>query len=87
MGPNPEGFATQLLPVGGVRLRGLRGGRDGRLLTVAEVAEELAVSTATVYELVRRRALPSVRALNAIRVRREELDAFVKGSGFRAFPT
>jgi excisionase family DNA binding protein len=79
LGPIPEGFVTRLLPAGGARLRAYRGGRDGRLLTVAEVAEELAVCTATVYKLVGRGALPCVRVLNAIRVRREELDAFVAG--------
>ena len=73
-----EGFATRLLPVSGARLRAHRGGRDGRLLTVADVAEELAVCTATVYKLVARGELAAVRVLNAIRVRREDLDAFTR---------
>jgi excisionase family DNA binding protein len=70
-----------LLPGRGAHLRGHRGGRDGRLLTVAEVAEELAVCTATVYKLMAGGALPCLRVLNAIRVRREDLDTFVSASG------
>jgi hypothetical protein len=61
--PSPEGFVTRLLPAGGARLRARRGGRDGRLLTVADVAEELAASTATVYKLVASGVLPCVRVL------------------------
>ena len=57
-------------------LRAHRGGRSGRLLTVAKVADELAVCTATVYKLVSRGALASVRVLNAIRVRRDDLERF-----------
>ena len=65
-----------MLPQGGASLRAHRGGRDGRLLSVAEVAEELAVSTGTVYKLVASGELSNVRVLNSIRVRRQELDAF-----------
>jgi hypothetical protein len=58
---NPKGFVTRLLPAERTALRAHRGGLDGRLLTVVEVAEELAVSTATVYKLVGTDALPCVR--------------------------
>jgi len=79
---NPKGFVTRLLPGERRGLRAHRGGYDGRLLTVAEVAEELAVSPATVYKLVTRGALECVRVLNAIRVRRVELQRFVReGTG------
>jgi excisionase family DNA binding protein len=44
---------------------------------VAEVAEELAVSTASVYKLVARGDLGAVRVLNVIRVRREA-DVFAR---------
>ena len=76
MGSPDEGFATPLLPAEGARLRPLKGGKGGRLLTIADVAEELAVSTATVYKLVARGALSCIRVLNAIRMRREDLDGF-----------
>jgi len=84
LGPFRQGFATRLLPADGARLQAYRGGRDGRLLTVAEVAQELAVCTATVYKLVARGELGAVRVLNAIRVRREDLNTYTaKGrSGF-----
>jgi excisionase family DNA binding protein len=47
------------------------------LLTVVEVAEELAVCTATVYKLVARGELAAVRVLKAIRVRRDSLDSYI----------
>jgi excisionase family DNA binding protein len=50
---------------------------NGKLLTVREVAEALSVSTATVYSLCDRDELAHVRILNAIRVRREDLEAFI----------
>jgi len=59
-------------------LRAHREGRDWRLLTVAEVAEELAMCTATVYKLVACGALVSVRALNVIRVRRDDIERFAQ---------
>ena len=49
------------------------------LLTVREVSEYLRVSTATVYSLVGRGELPCIRVSNAIRVRREDLDAYLAG--------
>lgn len=63
---------------------GAPGGRDGRLLTVAEVAEELATCTATVYKLVASGALPCVCVLNSIRVRRDELEGFERGGPARS---
>jgi excisionase family DNA binding protein len=81
LGPNLDGFVTPLLPGRGPRLRRYRGARDGRLLTVKEVAEELAVCPATVYKLVSRGSLTCIRVLNAVRVRREELDGFKARSG------
>jgi excisionase family DNA binding protein len=54
----------------------LYGGRD-RLLRVAEVAEHLGVSTATVYKLCEVGALPHVRIVDSIRVRPSDLAVFV----------
>ena len=58
----------------------VRGG-GGRLLTVPEVAEELQVCRAIVYRVVARGELPATRVSNAIRVRREDLEAFVGRRG------
>ena len=58
-------------------LRVLYGGR-GRLLRVAEVADQLGVSTATVYNLCASGKLPHVRIVDSIRVRPNDLAAFVK---------
>ena len=55
----------------------LYGGR-GRLLRVAEVADQLGVSTATVYGLCAAGELPHVRIVDSIRVRPSDLAAFVK---------
>jgi len=50
-----------------------------RLLTVREVAERLAVCTATVYALVERGEIRHVRISNAIRVHPDDLEAFITG--------
>jgi len=60
------------------RLREIPGGA-GRLLTVREAAERLAVSTATLYALCDRGELPHVRVSNAIRIAPADLAAFLAG--------
>lgn len=60
------------------RLRALPGEPE-RLLTVREVAERLGISTATVYRLCERGALPHVRVSNAIRIQLAALEAFLTG--------
>ena len=47
------------------------------MLTVKQVAAAMQVSTATVYELVRRGRLPHVRVLNAIRISESALSEFM----------
>jgi excisionase family DNA binding protein len=49
-----------------------------RLLTVREVAARLRTSTATVYALCDRGELPHARVSNAIRIRPENLDAYLR---------
>jgi len=56
----------------------LYGGR-GQLLRVVEVADQLGVSTATVYNLCAAGRLPHVRIVDSIRVRPSDLAAFVDG--------
>jgi len=51
------------------------------LLTVREVAEALRVKPVTVHRLVERGELPHTRVSNAIRVRREDLEAFLGRGG------
>ncbi len=62
------------------RLRAVRPGTVA-LLNVKEVARLLGVSTAAVYALVSKGALPHSRALNAVRVSAEDLEAFVRAGG------
>ena len=47
------------------------------LLTAAEVADQLRVSTMTVYRLIRRGELPAVRVGRNYRVRSGDLAAFL----------
>jgi excisionase family DNA binding protein len=49
------------------------------LLTINEVADELALSRSTIYELVASGQLETVRIGRARRVPRAALDAFVAG--------
>lgn len=57
-------------------LRVLWGGRD-RLLRIAEVAEHLGVSNATVYRLCDSGDLPHVWIVNSIRIRPADLETFL----------
>jgi excisionase family DNA binding protein len=52
------------------------GGRY-RLLRVREVAEQLGVCNATVYRLVEAGEIPHVRIVNSIRIRPDDLEAFM----------
>ncbi|MCA1783932.1 MAG: helix-turn-helix domain-containing protein [Intrasporangiaceae bacterium] len=49
-----------------------------QLLTAAEVADQLRVSTMTVYRLIRRGELPAVRVGRNYRVRDRDLAAFLE---------
>jgi excisionase family DNA binding protein len=57
-------------------LRVLWGGRD-RLLKIAEAAEHLGVSNATVYGLCERGELPYVWVVTSMRIRPRDLEEFV----------
>jgi excisionase family DNA binding protein len=50
-----------------------------QLLTVAEVAAQLRVSTMTIYRLIRSGELPAVRVGRNYRVRADELEAYLEG--------
>ncbi len=49
-----------------------------QLLTVAEVAAQLRVSTMTIYRLIRSGELPAVRVGRNYRVRADELEAYLQ---------
>jgi excisionase family DNA binding protein len=51
---------------------------DDRLLTAHEVADQLRVSTMTIYRLIRRGELPAVRVGRNYRVRERELEAYLR---------
>jgi excisionase family DNA binding protein len=50
---------------------------DDTLLTAAEVADRLRVSTMTIYRLIRRGELPAVRVGRNYRVRARDLEAYL----------
>lgn len=50
-----------------------------QLLTAAEVAEQLRVSTMTIYRLIRSGELPAVRVGRNYRVRSEDLTTYLEG--------
>ena len=50
-----------------------------RLLTAAEVADQLRVSTMTIYRLISSGELPAVRVGRNYRVRAEELETYLQG--------
>jgi excisionase family DNA binding protein len=88
-GPYPDG--GEPLSIGGHGIGGAQTGAQisarlralepwpNRLLTVADVAEALSVSKATVYALVERGELAHVRISNAIRVAPSDFEAFIGG--------
>lgn len=49
------------------------------LLTAAEVADQLRVSTMTIYRLIRRGELPAVRVGRNYRVRATDLERYLAG--------
>jgi len=51
---------------------------EAQLLTVREVAKKLRICTATVYKLCDRGELRHVRVLQAIRIERGDLTAFIR---------
>lgn len=53
-------------------------GMSERLLTAAEVADQLRVSTMTIYRLIRSGELPAVRVGRNYRVRAGDLDAYLE---------
>lgn len=50
-----------------------------RFLTVAEVADELRVSTMTVYRLIKAQELPATRVGRSLRIRTDDVDRFLAG--------
>ena len=49
-----------------------------RFLTVAEVADELRVSTMTVYRLIKSEQLPATRVGKSLRIRRNDVDRYLE---------
>jgi excisionase family DNA binding protein len=54
-----------------------RGPATGPLLTVAEVADVLRVSSMTVYRLIKAGTMPAIRVGKNYRIRERDLEAFL----------
>ena len=78
--PRTLPHVTPVLPTFGRRSTRLSA-LDAPLLSVRETAERLRVSTATVYALCGRGELRHVRVSNAIRLRVEDLEDFIRRGG------
>ena len=50
-----------------------------RFLTVAEVADELRVSTMTVYRLIKSEQLPATRVGKSLRIQEDDVERFLAG--------
>ncbi len=57
------------------------------LLTVAEVASAMRVSTMTVYRLIKQGSLPAVRVGRSYRVRSSEVDRYLSSSSVQVEDT
>ena len=72
--PVPRNLPSPSRPANQLRL--VVGGRKS-LLSVRDVADQLSISTATVYAIVERGELPHIRVSNAVRVAPTDLDAYI----------
>lgn len=54
-------------------------GSKSRFLTVAEVADELRVSSMTVYRLIKSEQLPATRVGKSLRIRTDDVERFLAG--------
>ena len=56
-----------------------RNGQSSRLLSPSEVCQELEADRASVYQKLRSGEIPSLKLGNALKVRREDLEEYMKG--------
>ncbi len=61
------------------RYRGSGRGNGGRLLTVAEVADTLRVSSMTVYRMIKSGELRAIRVGKNYRVRESDVNRYLSG--------
>ncbi len=54
-------------------------GSRSRFLTVSEVADELRVSSMTVYRLIKSEQLPATRVGKSLRIRIDDVERFLAG--------
>ena len=78
---NPPQMGTEKTLLGKNRSETPTISETGRLLRAKEVAEALQVSRALAYQMMRRNEIPTVRIGTAVRVRRSDLEEFIKRSG------
>ena len=61
------------------------GHHPSQLLSIKEVCEELGMGKSWVYQRLRSQEIPRIRLGGAIKVKREDLDAFIENQPYRSF--
>ncbi len=67
-----------LIKENGVRLNVQPASRPDEFLTAIEIAEILKISKAQAYQMIRTRVIPSFSIGKTVRVKRDDLDAFIQ---------
>ena len=83
----PESMDAEGHPRGEVTMDEEQGSLTGPLMTVAEVAEVLRVSTMTVYRLIKAGELPALRVGKNYRIRAGDLETYLATGEVRADET
>jgi excisionase family DNA binding protein len=61
------------------------GHHHSQLLSIKEVCEELGMGKSWVYQRLRSQEIPSIRLGGAVKVKREDLNAFIENQPYRSF--
>jgi excisionase family DNA binding protein len=59
--------------------------QHSELLSIKEVCEELGMGKSWVYQRLRSQEIPSIRLGGAVKVKREDLNAFIENQPYRSF--
>ncbi len=59
--------------------------RQGALLSIKEVCEELGMGKSWVYQRLRRGEIPSIKLGGAVKVKRMDLNEFIENQPYRSF--
>ncbi len=60
-------------------------GHHRELLSIKEVCQELGMGKSWVYQRLRSQEIPSIKLGGAVKVKREDLNAFIENQPYRSF--